>query len=239
MPQRSGIPALVLLFATAGATALATLPDKPVRILICGDSKAKILADRSLPRQMAEFPNVTLESVISIGTGLARPDVFDWPVRLREVIEKNPPHFVVLLFGANDNQALRTPDGVLVAAGTPEWNTEYAARVNQVIGLLADTAVQQVLWVGLPDMRTRETQAHALRVNDIFKAACARSPKVEFLDVGALFSRTPGVFTPYILKADGMPLTVRANDGVHLNAAGSDLLGEAIRKTLEARMFPQ
>jgi len=126
-------------------------------LLVCGDSMVKTVA-RSLTREFAAFPSIRMSQLISIGTGLARPDVFDWPAKLKEAAADRPAAVVIML-GANDGQNLRTAQGSVVTEGTPEWTTEYAGRVAALLAQARTAGAEHILWVGMPDMREKPTRA--------------------------------------------------------------------------------
>ena len=237
----SGSRRAFLAILAAGACALplrkagAQAPQRG--LLVCGDSMVKTVA-RSLTREFAAFPSVRLSQLISIGTGLARPDVFDWPAKLKEAAADRPAAVVIML-GANDGQNLRTAHGTVVTEGTPEWASEYAARVTALLAQAREAGAEYVLWVGMPDMRERKLQADAQRINAIARAECAKVAGVEFLDTTALFSPKPGTYSAYVIQPGGKPLLVRSSDGGHLNADGADLLARAIREKLAPRLSPQ
>ena len=232
--------ALILALTAAGwgtGTATAAVEPAPQTVLVCGDSMMKTVV-HALARELESLPSVRVAPLISIGTGLARPDVFDWPAQLREALKARPAAAVVLL-GANDEQPLRVATGAPAPVSTPAWNAEYAARVAAMLRLLTAAGVKPIVWVGLPDMRDPGSQANGRRINAIVQNACAGVPDVEFLDTVAMFSRTAGVYSAYVFDARGMPLTVRASDGIHLNAAGADRLARALREKLVPRLTGQ
>ena len=221
-----------ILTGFAGILPGVTLAAAPARsILVCGDSLVKVVA-RSLTREFAAQPSVTLTQLVSIGTGLARPDVFDWPAQLRQNTA-TPPDAVVIMLGANDAQNLQTQARTLAVAGTPEWRAEYSARVAAVLSQLAATGVKHILWIGMPDMRDRNLQEHSGVVNAIVQAECAKIPAAEYMDSTALFSPKPGTYSAYVIQS-GKPVLMRASDGCHLNADGADLLARTIHDKLAA-----
>jgi len=219
--------------ALAGSLAF-TASGSGQEILVCGDSLMQTVS-RSIARQFRATPSANVTPVVSIGTGLARPDVFDWPAKLREAAAGRPAAAVILL-GANDGQNLRTASGAVLVNGTPEWEREYAARVASVLQTLKQGGVGYVLWVGLPDMRESRLQDDAQRINRIIRAECARMAGVEFFDIAPLFSPKPGTFSPYLVRPGGKVVQVRASDGIHFNADGADILAEAIYAKLNAKL---
>ncbi len=228
--------ALAALAIIAGASLPgAVLSDEPPRgILVCGDSMVKIVA-RSLTREFAGVPAVRLTQLVSIGTGLARPDVFDWPARIQEA-SADRPEAVAIMLGANDGQNLRTAAGAVVLEGTPEWTAEYAGRVAGVLAQAKAAGARHILWIGMPDMRERKLHADAQRINEIARAECAKVEGAQFFDTAPLFSPKPGTYNAYIVQPGGKPLLVRSSDGGHLNSDGADLLARAIRTKLTELM---
>ena len=60
-----------------------------------------------------------------IGTGLARPDVYDWPGAISREMATANPDVVILIFGANDDQDMEA-DGHRVPLQSDAWQQEYA-----------------------------------------------------------------------------------------------------------------
>lgn len=221
--------AAVWLWGSVAAPATSAAAD----VLVCGDSMIKAVV-RPLGREIAAIPSARMTDIVSIGTGLARPDVFDWPAKLREAAARSPAAAVVML-GANDGQALRTASGSIAPEGSPEWSVEYRSRVAGVLDQLVKSGAKHILWIGLPDMRDRKLQEDSRRINEIVRAECARVPVAEFFDSTPLFSPKPGSFSPYVLRG-GKVVQVRASDGTHLNADGADILAAAIREKLASKL---
>ncbi len=225
---------MVAVIGVAACAMLAGAQGAAREVLVCGDSLMQTVS-RSIVRQLSSNPSVKITPIVSIGTGLARPDVFDWPAKLREAAAGRPAAAVILL-GANDGQNLRTASGSVAANGTPEWEREYAARVASVLQTLKQAGVGHILWVGLPDMRDAKLQEDAQRINRIVRAECGRVPGAEFFDIVPLFSPKPGTFSSYLIRPGGKVMQVRASDGIHFNADGADILAQAIREKLDAKL---
>src|SRR5581483_3766700 len=84
------------------------------------------------------------------GTGLARPDAFDWIAQLRADVARVHPDIVVVSFGGNDDQDLLV-GGRFVPFDSGPWQAIYAARVQQVIATVHPAFL---LWSGLPVVRS-------------------------------------------------------------------------------------
>lgn len=197
------------------------------RVLIFGDSLMELVS-RSMRREINRNPNMESESVVSIGSGLARMDLFNWNERIQDAVNEFKPNIAVVMIGANDNQPMMT-DGGAVALGTPEWAQEYRRRVAHMVEILVEGGVERIYWIGMPDMRTANLQRETKRINEIVKERSNADRRVEYIDTVQMFSVEPGNFSPYIIDRNtAMPVHVRNPDGVHLNRAGADMLSKHV-----------
>lgn len=194
-------------------------------VLIFGDSLMKMVA-KSMSKEL-DKKSIKSTQLVSIGSGLARLDLYDWPSKIQAAVQQDKPSVAIVLMGANDNQPMKADNRVL-QLGTPEWKAEYRARVERVLQILSEGGVKQVLWIGLPDVRDDKLQRDTREINAIYQAVAAQQPAMTFVDSVPMFSITPGKFSPYILKKDGMPLPVRSGDGTHFSREGADYLAEKI-----------
>ncbi len=197
------------------------------RVLIFGDSLMELVS-RSMRREINRNPSMESESVVSIGSGLARMDLFDWNERIQGAVEDFEPNIAVVMIGANDNQPMKTDSGT-VALGTPEWSREYRRRVAHMVEILTDGGVEKIYWIGMPDMRTANLQRETIRINEIVRERANADRNIEYIDTVQMFSVEPGKFSPYIIDRNtAMPVHVRNPDGVHLNRAGADMLSKHV-----------
>ncbi len=203
-------------------------------VLICGDSVMKMLG-MALERELAARPGVRVQTFTSIGSGLARLDLFDWPEQAASLIERERPDVVVVLIGSNDNQPMQTTAGMRLGDGTREWTDEYARRVGAFMDVLVAGNVKQALWLGLPDMREPNLQRHIEEANRIARAQIQARSRIAYFDTQRLLSREPGKFSSYVLGKNGMPIHVRAQDGIHLQRAGAEMLAREIVVWLETQ----
>jgi hypothetical protein len=169
-----------------------------------------------------------------VGTGLSRPDFFDWSRHLNAVADAYDPEIMILLFGGNDIQPLQLPFGAgTVSYGDPAWLDEYRRRVAAIMDTLAVRG-RQVIWVGTPPMEAPEYNAQMAALNEIYSSeAAARSNWVTYFDAWTMFSPAgePGVFTRTLPDAAGEPQSVRFDD-IHYDVAGSRLLAAALLDTV-------
>ncbi|MGO9558583.1 MAG: DUF459 domain-containing protein [Acidimicrobiales bacterium] len=176
------------------------------------------------------FSNDPYVRVIQKGyesTGLARPDYYNWPAVLEAYLRQYHPGVVVMMMGANDDQALSVPGGAGVPTGTAQWNRIYRSRINLVMAE-ASAAGAHVLWVGLPPVQNAAvTPAFAMHINQMAQQLAATTPGVTYYSSWSLLSGPGGKFVQY-KKIDGNILQIRYSDGVHLAPSGWDLLASAL-----------
>ena len=205
-------------------------PDTPV--LMMGDSMMRLLgiAMEKAFKKAGVQPAVAFSS---LGSGLVRPAAFDWTAKTAELLETHKPKTVFVSLGTNDRQPIEGEEGGIIHYGKPEWAIAYAKRIGALMDQLIAGGVTRVVWFRLPAMREAVTQAHADLVNEIVEreaAAESRVGKVTVFDLGPVLSRRPGVFTQYLMSAQGEALSVRDPDGVHLTNEGGKIVASAVLK---------
>lgn len=217
----------------------------PAELLILGDSDAGTFGPY-LKELMDDTGMVTTTVDYKVSSGLARPDFFNWPVHMREVIPQVNPDIVVVTFGGNDAQGLRNVDETWAVAHPPadggddaDWIAEYGKRVGEVMDYLSE-GNRTLIWVGIPNDDSPDVTAR-MRVQDqVVRAEAAKRPQVVFVDTWARFSGNNGGWAEYrVDPRDGIGKDVRSDDGFHLNETGAQILAldiaEAIKTDLRAR----
>jgi hypothetical protein len=208
--------------------------EQPLNIWVGGDSIAEGLG-ASIERLAGATGTMRATSQARISTGLTRPDNYDWPTAVTNVVNQQQPDVMVVVFGTNDPQPIQTDAGTL-SFGTAEWEIEYRARVDAVMG--AAGGARKLVWVGLPVVR-RENLEPKLEVLDrIYSEEAVKFPDVSFVDTRAMFSPT-GSYDAYLTLPDGSPALVRASDGVHFTITGYDMLAHAVLDRITMLTQPQ
>jgi hypothetical protein len=215
---------------TAPAPTTTTIPPlrtptdgQPLKIWVGGDSIAEGLGS-SMEKLAGQTATLRATSQARISTGLTRPDYFDWPTAVHDVVAQQQPDVLVVVFGTNDPQPIQTATGTY-SFGTPEWDTEYRARVDAVMG--AATSARKLVWVGLPVVRRENLEPKLEVLDQIFEQEAAKFPDVSYVDTRAMFS-PDGAYDAYLVAPDGTPVLVRAADGVHFSLTGYDMLAQAV-----------
>lgn len=248
-------PTINTVVTDGGPTTLATLPPTttteppvkertvpsaadPAELLILGDSDAgafgpylqTVLDGTGIVKTTLDYKS---------STGLARPDFFDWPAHMREIVPQVNPDIVVVTFGGNDAQGLRNLDGTWAVAREPsaddqEWKDEYGRRVGEVMDYLSD-GNRTLIWVGIPNDDNPDVTARMKVQDEVVRAEVAKRPNVVFVDTWARFSGRNGGWAEFVVDPrDGEGKDVRADDGFHLNQTGAEILAIDIAAAVTA-----
>ncbi len=212
---------------------------RPLRLWMAGDSLVIVPAE-SILREVAG--NKAVEPVGEVegrlSTGLERPDVYNWFTRLREVMRKERPRAVVVMFGGNDDHGYLTglPEGRSVSSfGSQAWRDEYRRRVATIM----NTATRNgafVIWIGLPITKDAEQTARYDTINAIVQSEAAKRPgRASYLDTYFFFAGKDGGYAQYVEDDAGRLVKMRADDGVHFERPAGDLIAGKVMERLEER----
>jgi hypothetical protein len=215
---------------------LAFSPSKKLRLWVAGDSLV-ITPGFAIVRAAGASP--VIESVGGVdgrvATGLTRPDVYNWFEGIRDQLKKLRPRAVVLGFGGNDDKAYMTglPEGVSIDAfGGSVWRREYARRVGGLMDLI-NRAGAFVIWIGLPQTESVEQTQRFDVVNAVAqKEARRREGRATFIDTYTMFAGDDGGYTQYLPTPSGGQVKVRADDGVHFEREGGDMIARVVLREL-------
>jgi hypothetical protein len=214
-------------------------PKKKLRLWIAGDSLV-VVPGQSLLRAIGASPVIEPIGEIDgrIASGLERPDVFNWFERVREVMRKDRPRAVVLMFGGNDDHGFMTglPEGAeLDGFGGPRWTDEYRRRVADLMDTVT-RARAHLVWIGLPITRDPAQTARFDTINALVQAEAAkRTGRVFYLDTYFYFAGENGGYAEYIEDTSGTLLKMRAEDGVHFERPAGDRIAREVLKELYKR----
>ena len=206
-------------------------PFHPLRLWIGGDSLGDTPGS-SLIDQLSSNRAVGIIGPVDthISTGLARPEVFNWPAYLKTIVTNDQPNAVVLTFGANDDQTL-TGDGGGESFGSPAWQAEYRRRLGGLMDTVTGAASHPVLFfVGIPPVRdtARFSNDYALINNLINSEALARAGRVYYVDTVSALGTATGGYSDGLPNPDGSVVQVRTADGIHFTRAGGDRIAANI-----------
>ena len=136
------------------------------RVLVVGDSLADGLWT-GLYRSFQEDGNMEVVNKSKSSTGFARIDSYDWSKEIEAVLKDDTYQIAVVMFGANDDQGIRSGKDSL-KPGTDAWAETYGQRVEAFVKKLRAKNMA-VYWVGLPIMRSPDQSDHAEALNEVYR----------------------------------------------------------------------
>ncbi len=214
-------------------------PNRPLRIWVAGDSLV-VVPGQSILRAVGERRAIEpIDDVDGrIASGLERPDVFNWFEHVSQVMRKEKPRAVVLMFGGNDDHGFMTglPEGREVGPfGSASWKAEYRRRVAGVMDTITRSDAFLV-WIGLPITDDAEQTIRYDTINAVVQSQAARRPgRVAYLDTYFFFAGEDGGYAQYVENDSGRLVKMRADDGVHFERAAGDLIARKVLAKLNQR----
>lgn len=237
VPIANGIPA---------RTPLAPLPaiqnERPRVVALVGDSMMAVGLGNVLLRASADNKNLRVIKAFRSGTGLARPDVFDWMDEYPAMIDtdkpganktgEGKPDAIIVAMGANDGQGF-VEDGKVLPFGSDAWVKVYQQRTAAFLDLLTQDGAR-VVWVGLPPMKSSQYDARIAEINRIAYSVVSQNPQATWWNPDSLVGDESGNFREFVTTPDGKTTRLRQPDGIHLSDEGAALLAPALMNWLNA-----
>lgn len=229
---------LGVLTAVAASLMVGAAQAAPATVAFVGDSMADGLWGaffRLTGNQHCSPEELSLVRDARNGSGLARPDHFDWNGELDALMAKTPPTLVFASIGLNDAQDLVLADKSKVRLGSDAWLAQYTQNVDDFYAH-AGAAGAPVMIIGLPNLRDPKADAHAQMVNTIF-AGEAKAAKVDVTYVQPwTMKNDDGSFASFGPGLSGQTVQIRAPDGVHFTQAGYDVLAKYLEPALSKEL---
>jgi hypothetical protein len=187
-------------------------------IALVGDSMMAVGLSSTLLRQAPKYTDLTLVKAFKSGTGLARPEVFNWQTEYPAMLQGVKPYIVIVAIGANDGQGF-VDGGVTYPFGTVGWKAIYKHRVEAFLAMLeADGAT--VVWLGLPPMKSDVYDERIAEVNRIDYAAVNANPQAIWFSTAGIVGDANGQYQDFG-QVHGQMVRLRQGDGIHLSDDGA------------------
>jgi hypothetical protein len=233
------LPLLISSFVSVPALAQGTTPVQRsyinpfpggdrYRIAVLGDSLAEGLWS-GLYRAFEDDPTLEFLNRSKPSSGFTRSQSYNWDVELDKILNEGTYQIAIVMFGANDNQAIRK-GGEWLKVGSDGWREIYGVRVEGFIKRLRAANIA-TYWVGLPVMRSPEQTAHAEMMNEIFREK-AFINGAKFIETWSGFVDESGRYSAYGPDMQGQVKRLRSEDGVHFTMRGSLKLAHYVEKEL-------
>jgi hypothetical protein len=198
----------------------------PLKLLIAGDSMTEFLGPDIINQGSAQG-KLTGNTQTKYGTGLVRPDFFDWSLYAQQLVAQQNPEAVVVMMGGNDGQGITLANGTVLHDGTEEWAKEYRRRVEVVMRIFAGDGKRKVYWIPMPVPRSQQLAVDYHLMDLAVADAAAAVPGVTDVNIVNRLSNN-GQYADYIPGLNGQTILARARDGIHLSTDGANLAATLI-----------
>ena len=236
----SKLVAAAVLMAAITVTGVEKDPPKigePVKldtpVIFIGDSMMKMLG-KGMEKAFNAKEVTPAESISSLGSGLARPSVFNWPAKAKELCARVKPKTAFIALGTNDRQSLESRTGSMAVVGTDEWRVEYKYRIEELLDALYTSGVTHAVWMLTPPMKSDVNEQHAQLVAGIVAEISGEEKyrdRFHRYDMGKVLTNRRGGYTQTIISKTGVAIAVRDTDGIHLSFQGAKIVAEDVLKT--------
>jgi lysophospholipase L1-like esterase len=206
-------------------------PGKPRVVALAGDSMMAVGLSATLMRQAAGDKNLRIVKAFKSGTGLARPEVFNWMDEYPAMLGGEKPDVVIVAIGANDGQGF-VADHKVLAYGTEAWRQVYQDRLASYLAMVSASGAR-VVWVALPPMRVAVYDEKTAAINRIAYSVVSQSPQAAWWNPVSLVGDSHGRFREFETEANGQATRVRSTDGIHLSDEGAGKLTALLMKWLD------
>jgi hypothetical protein len=198
----------------------------PENVLLVGSSSMRSSMGASLSKLLKQSAKVTVHRYAKVGTGLARPDVYDWHKRTLELLEKHEIDLVVAQFIGNDCQNLVNKDHTLEASlNSDEWGIAYQKRVRDFVLAIQAQGIEVTL-IGMPIVRSPRFRRRLAYANKLVAEVAAETNSL-YITTWEVTSDAKGKYQDSI-RVNGRTLKFRHEDGIHLSHAGSKYVAKDI-----------
>ena len=164
-------------------------------------------------------------------SGLARPDLYDWPATLAKLLETSRFDVIVVMMGANDRQQIR--DGnARHAFGSPGWTDAYRRQLDRMLDVLKSSGAK-VYWVSLPPMADADYDTAIQAINALQKEQ-VEARGAAWVDIRANFLTPDGRFLESGPDESGEITRLRGLDGVSFFKQGNNVMGQLVLKAMQS-----
>jgi hypothetical protein len=202
----------------------------PLKVLVAGDSMTEFFGP-DLINQAAQAGKATGDAVTKYGTGLVRPDFFDWSIFASQLIAQQHPEAVVVFMGGNDGQGITLANGQVLPDGTDAWAKEYRRRVEVVMRIFSGNGTRRVYWVPMPVPRSPKLAVDYHLMDLAVADAAAAVPGVTDVNIVARLSNN-GQYSDYLAGLNGQTILARTQDGIHLSGDGATLAAALVLQAM-------
>ncbi|MET0342417.1 MAG: DUF459 domain-containing protein [Polyangiales bacterium] len=223
--------------AQVGAVSGRVVPT-PRRVLIVGASSIQFAIGQALEQQLVAFEGIETFRFGKASTGLARPEEFNWPAKLEQLLAEHTPDLVIANFGGNDAQNIPLPGNQRAPFPSDAWDKLYGERIADFVLRIRARGALAVM-IGMPLMRSPAFSKKMVRLNQVTREATERAGGV-FLDQWDLAAQPDGTYRERVDEG-GRSRAMRLEDGIHFTDPGGRFVVARLLRRLarKVRLVPK
>lgn len=231
--EREGIPAELIGQVSKAMLRNVALPvvhsaRMPLRLFFFGDSQMRSIA-AGMTRALGSDTAIAVRELSVPSSGFLRSDYYNWPQKLEAVFadQKDGERFdaAVIFLGMNDYQDMWTTGGIILTAGSSEWEEVY----RKMVKVHLDTAlasVPRLYWLGLPVVRSAAYNEKIQYLNAVHDSVAEEYDSKKLVRI-SLKGLVEQYGTGYIgaIKPEGSAwIPLIQGDGIHYTVEGGEYL---------------
>jgi hypothetical protein len=202
----------------AAEPAIVTVKPEPkspdaLKVLVIGDYVAGGVA-WGLEQTLADDPMLAVVDASDADAGLLGGKGYDGASRLPGILNEFQPHFVVLVFGANDRVPIRETNAPIKS---DSWKAEYQKRIAGVVETLRVYG-RPFFWVSAPPLRSKPAMQEMAFLNSLYRPYAMGGG--HFIDIWDGFVSASGSYVTSGPDAEGQTRQLRTGDGKDFTRAG-------------------
>ena len=200
----------------------------PLRLFFFGDSQMRSIA-AGMTRALGSDTAIAIQDLSVPSSGFLRSDYYNWPQKLEALLaaQKDGERFdaAVAFLGMNDYQDMWTTGGIILTAGTPEWEEVYRKMVKAHLDIVL-ASVPRLYWLGLPVVRSAAYNEKMQYLNAVHDSVAEEYDSKKLVRI-SLKSLVEQYGTGYIgaIKPEGSAwIPLIQGDGIHYTIEGGEYL---------------
>lgn len=200
----------------------------PLRLFFFGDSQMRSIA-AGMTRALESDTSIAVQELSVPSSGFLRSDYYNWPQKLEALLvaQKGGERFdaAVAFLGMNDYQDMWTTDGIILTAGTPEWEEVYRKMVKAHLDIVL-ASVPRLYWLGLPTVRSIAYNEKMQYLNTVHASIAEEYDSKKLIKI-SLKSFVERYGTGYIgaIRPEGKTwIPFMQSDGIHYTIEGGEYL---------------
>jgi len=200
----------------------------PLRMFFFGDSQMRSIA-AGMTRALGSDTSIAVRDLSVPSSGFLRSDYYNWPQKLEAVFagQKDGGRFdaAVIFLGMNDYQDMWTTGGIILTAGSPEWEEVY----RKMVKVHLDTAlasIPRLYWFGLPVVRSAAYNEKMQYLNAVHDSVAEEydSKKLVRISLKSLVEQYGTGYIGAIKPKGSVWISLMQSDGIHYTIEGGEYL---------------